>query len=254
MIVLSATSEPTWAPTGPDGPYAVVWRAGDAEPVAALYREVAARYGLPVSFRSAALGREQYDSLSRKISAAAPLLEEDGLSINAWGQTDGFDAPIVIEYSGRPASPDDISAVGATPLEVAFRRGAPSLGGLGRLDDNSPFWGGARIRMNPYHCTGNFPAESRIGVDYLIVAGHCVNPNDDRVYSNNGALIGDVVASDRTWDSAYVRTSSEPRIYDYSFGAAITSKRVTGMRSFFVSGTVTYCISGSVTYRMPGGT
>lgn len=111
-----------------------------------------------------------------------------------------------------------------------------------RLDDSSPYWGGARWRLvGSGQCSSGF-AISINGAKKMLSAGHC-GDNGQTAADGGGQIMGTIAGDNNSRDRLYINTNSAGRIYNGGVGSGEFSNPVIGASRSFVGDFV--CSSGS---------
>jgi hypothetical protein len=124
--------------------------------------------------------------------------------------------------------------------------GEPPEAAAIRLDDQSPYRGGAFIQPAGHiGCSSGFGVHSRgNGADYVITAYHCNLPSDPRFWDGGNDFMGSVTSANTGLDAAFIKTSSRPWAFDGAWDNSTGySKRVVGIRKPTTGTRI--CTSGS---------
>lgn len=154
---LGTTSDGVFAAVGLDAAHRQIeiHRKTDT-PTTTLYSSVNLD-GFNVAFETALLGLSEYRTLSNLLASKRRELAAAGTKISAWGQPDGPDKPYQIRYSRQPFADDQLSWLTPYGIHVFVFIKAPPTVSLGRLNDSSTFYRGARLSLpNMDGTTHNF--------------------------------------------------------------------------------------------------
>lgn len=208
-----------------------------------------------ITFAPAKLSKSQMEKLTALVSEDMKDMKAAGVTPVDWGNTPGEPGgPFLVHYMG-PAQPPE-SVVQALSIygkdTVSFAQVAGPTASASRQYDSSRFHGGANIvgtAANYAHRTSGFGDLSSIGSHYMITAYHCVNPADPRFWANvGGNYMGSATASDLQWDAAYIKTPTQPFVYDNPYGSPDHTKQVVGVTVPYFG--LAVCGSGSVSFAV----
>jgi hypothetical protein len=256
-----AAHDPAWGATSVDAAANTVWISRTAPPDArwrARYdasRKVStadqksAASAVLVRYRITLFTAQQVQALFALVHSKAPGLRAAGTLVQQW-QPGPDGQPFEVHYTGKApaaASVQQLQVFG--PGTVRFVRDRGATVSLTRNADTPPYYGGALVRNKVgAECSTGFGTISPNRVTYMLTAGHCVNPNDHRMFTGAGRLVGNADQGDRDLDMAYIKTSAAPRIFDGALGAGEFSKLVIG--NFGYSQGVSVCTSGAVMHTV----
>jgi hypothetical protein len=235
----------------PDTNTVTIYRVGGETTAARTSAAAVTAQGATVKVLPALVAAIEADAFSDQLETDLPALATAGVELTSWGP-DSEGGPFEIAVAGDPAQAQQILAARYPALapRIAVVQMDAAIPAASRNNDTAPYWGGARI-----HIPGGAQCTSGWGVhgarDFLITASHCVNPNDDRMFTGANNLIGHVgTIHKKRWDVAFIRTNSAPDIYVDKLGATSSGKIVVGVHSPADGSNV--CLSGSFEQRRCG--
>lgn len=145
--------------------------------------------------------------------------------------------------SGLPAEVERVTDVPAgVPVRVEEKE---PLELTGRLNDTSPFYGGARINNNDNtaSCTAGWPV--RIGsTEYMLTAGHCGRIGGGWNNGNDTQFVGNGTHEHVAHDVMLIQSNVANRMWDGPIGSGEFTKALVGSDHTFPGEWL--CASGSV--------
>ncbi|MFE7482985.1 S1 family peptidase [Streptomyces sp. NPDC057552] len=189
----------------------------------------------PADFSLAELNREvkqvmaQPDTSFGKATRAAPLHDGSGLNV----AVDGTGAPLGSRAHKQlaPSAASGIDTKVPVTLEVA-----PEATPVDRIDDGSPYWGGALMinRSGSNACTAAFGVKRNSdGATRVLTAAHCGKTGDEWV-DGGYDVMGKVEGNWPTYETQLINTRGGTSVWhgsvraDHTSGSDATNKTVRG--------------------------